>query len=266
MAKKAVKKAKTATSKANKARTRKSGPRRAVCSAVAADPKKTAAPGPEGKPVSLDSILEEAERAFSDIVRRYYAWGVAYVKAIRIYGAEGRRAFQGRFPLTANALRNLELVGSGRLMPQFTLCSNRFTCGLANMDDSMRWQRKLVACASGNTVKVIVDGKLQDIPLDRFLEDDGAILATISESDLDMSPTELAAKVEKLRSDVRAHFTPRPRKPDHEVAMNNGTGNVQVRFYGAKPWTISDIESVLAEMKALEAAESAKVTAAAVNI
>ena len=71
----------------------------------------------------LCDILDMADRAYTDLTRKYYHLGSAYVMAIDYYGTAGKKAFKARFLLTENALRNLELIGRNRLMPQFAMCS-----------------------------------------------------------------------------------------------------------------------------------------------
>lgn len=238
---------------------KKTGPKKAVVKKAAAPRRKAAKAAKAAKAEkaanekkepedveSLESILAEADRAFSDIVKRYYALGRCYVKAVKLYGLKGRKAFIARFPLTDNALRNLELVGTGKLLPHFAMCSNKFTVGIVNMVDSMMWQRKLASCATGNVVRVVrEDGTVSEMSLEDFLKDANAVMATISEADSDLSPEELAEKIEKMRSDARAHFVHHKNPP--YVVKTMGDKKV-VRFFKSIPYDADGLKKILDEI------------------
>lgn len=186
-----------------------------------------AAPASPASPASdvpsLTSILDEADQAFTDLVRRYYALGRAYVKAITYYGAEGKRAFRTRFPLTENALRNLEYVGRGRLLPHFSMCSNRFTCGLVNMTDSLLWQNKLLNISEKGMIKLrLPDGKTVEKSFEDFSngEIDG-VLSIVGSEDTAVSAEELSSKVVSMMAEVRKHFH-RTETPAYKIVMKDG--------------------------------------------
>ena len=247
-AKKAVKKASSAKKAKAPIREFAKAVSKAVEKAVKKSAKRTA-----DKP-SLEEILNEAERAFTGVVRRYLELGVAYVKATTYYGSAGRKAFLVRFPLTDNALRNLELVGRGKLLPQFAMCSNRFTTGLANMVDSLMWQQKLLGISKGGTVRVKVGDKIVDKRWDEFIKnaDIDGVLSILSEADKDMSEEELAEKLLKLKKTVRSKFV-HTKKPAYLVTKNEvGTF---VRFYKAKAYTAADLRRIADEIDAAAAAE-----------
>lgn len=203
---------------------------------------------------TLEEILCEAEKAFTGVVRRYLELGIAYVKAITFYGVSGRKAFLSRFPLTDNALRNLELVGKGQLMPQFAMCSNRFTSGLVGMADSMLWQQKLLGITKNGTVRVKVGDKIVDRRWDEFLKNseiDG-VLSILAEADKDLTQDELAEKLLKLKKKARENFV-HTKKPNYLITKN-AVGTF-VRFYKARAYTADDLRKIADEIDAAAAAE-----------
>ena len=202
---------------------------------------------------SLDEILCEAEKAFTGVVRRYLELGIAYVKAITYYGSEGRRAFLVRFPLTDNALRNLELVGRGKLLPQFAMCSNRFTTGLANMVDSLMWQQKLLGISKNGTVRMKVGDKIVDKRWDEFVKnaDIDGVLSILAEADKDLTQEQLADKLLKLKKKVRANFSHYKKAP--YIVTADVTGAF-ARFYSSKPFTAAQLRKIADEIDAEEAA------------
>jgi hypothetical protein len=213
--------------------------------------KKTKA-APAEKP-ALEEILQEAEKAFTGVVRRYLDLGLAYVKAITFYGAEGKKAFLTRFPLTDNALRNLELVGKGRLMPQFAMCSNRFTVGLANMANSMLWQQKLLGISKNGTVRVKVGDNVVDKPWTDFVKnsDIDGVLSILAEADKDLTQEQLADKLLKLKKKVRANFSHYKKSP---YVVTADTTGAYARFYSSKPFTAAQLRRIADEIDAEEAA------------
>lgn len=202
---------------------------------------------------TLEEILCEAEKAFTGVVKRYMELGVAYVKAITFYGAEGKKAFMTRFPLTDNALRNLELVGKGRLMPQFAMCSNRFTVGLANMANSMLWQQKLLGISKNGTVRMKVGDKVVDKPWTDFVKnaDIDGVLSILAEADKELSQEQLADKLLKLKKRVRANFA--HSKKSQYLVFADTTG-AYARFYSSKPFTADQLRRIADEIDAEEAA------------
>ena len=215
--------------------------------------KKTKAVPTAAEKPSLSDIMAEAEKAFTGVVRRYLDLGLAYVKAITFYGAEGKKAFMTRFPLTDNALRNLELVGKGRLMPQFAMCSNRFTVGLANMANSMLWQQKLLGISKNGTVRVKVGDKVVDKPWTDFVKNSeiDEVLSILSEADKDLTQEQLADKLLKLKKKVRANFSHYKKSP--YIVTANVTGAF-ARFYSSKPFTAEQLRKIADEIDAEEAA------------
>jgi hypothetical protein len=203
----------------------------------------------------LQDILDAADKAYTSITKKYYCLGTAYVAAIDYYGAEGRRAFKVRFPLTDNALRNLELVGRGRLLPQFAMCSNRFTTGLANMDDSLDWQYKLLGASKNGYVRVrSKDGRILDKKFEEFVNADevDAVLSVVSAANKDLSVDELSKKLSKMVSDARAKF--KKGKRDPFVISMGADGKHVVRFYKATPYTAEDLNGIIEQIKARDTA------------
>lgn len=204
---------------------------------------------------TLESILNSADHAYTDLTKRYYVLGRAYVEAIDYYGAEGRRAFKTRFPLTDNALRNLELVGRGRLLPQFAMCSNRFTCGLVNMDNSMSWQCKLIGVSKNGVVRVKINDKIVDKKFTDFMKKDvDAVLSIISSADKDLPIEELQKKVLNLRGEVRKKFKKNERDP-YEITTQEGKKPF-VKFYKAVPYTADDLLMLLEELERADASNA----------
>lgn len=198
---------------------------------------------------SLTSILDDADKAYTDLTRKYHKLGCAYVAAIDYYGYTGRKAFKARFPLTDNALRNLELVGRGRLLPQFSMCSNRFTTGLVNLEDSLKWQYKLLGASTAGTVRIRKGDKIVDKKFSAFLaKEEDAVLSIVSKANKDLSTEELAKKLYDLMGEVRAEikkgYAPRP---CYKIEENDGTP--VVRFFRSVPYTAEELMKIVEEMK-----------------
>lgn len=202
----------------------------------------------ENKP-SLESILDDADRAFTDIVKKYMTLGETLVKAITYYGSAGKRAFKMRFPLTDNSLNNLELVGRGRLLPQFAMCSNRFVKGLVDMVDSLKWQYKLIGASKCGIIRVringnIINAKLTDLRSEKLVD---GVLSIISDENKDLTPKQLCEKLMSLRKEVRANFN-REVRPTFEIATVDG--RKCIRFLKAKPFSADDLRKFIAKLEA----------------
>ena len=196
---------------------------------------------------TLKEILDSADRAFTDMVRRYYALAVAYVQAVDIYGSAGKKAFMGRFPLTTNALRNLELVGRGRLLPQFSLCSNRFTVGLVELTNSLDIQYKLLGAAKGMIRCVGSDGKIVSKSFDELTsKESDIVLSVVAEGDEGLDPIDLSDKITKRMAEARASFK-HTSKPRYKIHVKDGVA--YVRFFKSVSYTAEALEKIVAEMK-----------------
>jgi hypothetical protein len=147
----------------------------------------------------------------------------------------------------------LELVGKGRLMPQFAMCSNRFTVGLANMANSMLWQQKLLGISKNGTVRVKVGDKVVDKPWTDFVKNSeiDEVLSILSEADKDLTQEQLADKLLKLKKKVRANFSHYKKSP--YIVTANVTGAF-ARFYSSKPFTAEQLRKIADEIDAEEAA------------
>jgi len=202
---------------------------------------------------TLESILDSADKAYTDITRKYYVLGCTYVMAVDYYGTTGRRAFKERFPLTDNALRNLELVGRGRLLPQFSMCSNRFTSGLVNLEDSLKWQYKLIGASSVGTVRVRKGDKIVDKKFSDFLaKEEDAVLSIISKADKNLSQEELAKKLRDIRSEVRAEIKKSyGSRPKYKIEEVNGVP--VVKFFRAVPYTAEELMKIVEELNSSKA-------------
>ena len=195
---------------------------------------------------SLEEILDSADRAFTDMVKRYYALAVAYVQAVDIYGSAGKKAFMGRFPLTTNALRNLELVGRGRLLPQFSLCSNRFTVGLVELTNSLDIQYKLIGAAKG-MIRCVENGKVVSKSFDELTaKESDIVLSVVAEGDEDLDPIELADKITRRMAEARASFK-HTSKPKYKIHVKDGVA--YVRFFRSVSYTAEALGKIIAEMK-----------------
>jgi len=202
---------------------------------------------------TLECILDSADKAYTDITRKYYVLGCAYVSAIDYYGATGRRAFKARFPLTDNALRNLELIGRGRLLPQFSMCSNRFTVGLVNIEDSLKWQYKLIGASSAGTVRIRKGDKIVDKKFSDFLaKEEDAVLSIVSKADKDLSTEELAKKLYDLMGEVRTEMK-KNHKPRPNYKIEEVDGEPVVRFFRAVSYTAEDLMKIVEELKSSKA-------------
>jgi hypothetical protein len=181
------------------------------------------------------------------MVKRYYALAVAYVQAVDIYGSAGKKAFTGRFPLTTNALRNLELVGRGRLLPQFSLCSNRFTVGLVELTNSLDIQYKLIGAAKGMIRCVGPDGRIVSKSFDELTsKESDIVLSVVAEGDEDLDPLALSDKITKRMAEARASFRHSP-KPDYRIHTKDGVA--YVRFFKSVSYTVEALEKIVAKMK-----------------
>lgn len=196
---------------------------------------------------TLKSILDSADKAFTDMVKRYYALSIAYVQALDYYGSMGRKAFMGRFPLTQNALRNLELVGRGRLLPQFSLCSNRFTVGLVELNNSLDIQYKLLGAAKGMIRCVDTDGKIVTKSFDELTaKESDIVLSVVAEGEEDLGPIEIADKITKRMAAARAEFK-RAKKPAYKIY--DGPNGPVVRFFKTVAYGVKDLQKIIEEMK-----------------
>ena len=198
---------------------------------------------------TLESILEEADRAFTDLSRNYLILGEAFVKAITFYGNEGKKAFRMRYPLTDNALRNLELVGRGRLLPAFAMCSDMFVSGLVNMNDSIKWQHKILGASECGKLRVRVNGRLTDIPFSEFRSGKAAkaVLTLVSKADENLTTDQLREKLANLDKEVRANFS---RKPVRLYEIRIANGNKVVRFMKPHTYTAEELREILAILEA----------------
>lgn len=198
---------------------------------------------------SLESILREGDRVFSDIVMKTVKLAECLVRATEFYGQAGRRAFRARFPLTDNTVRNLDYIGHGLLLPQFVLCSDRFVHGLVDLQDSMSWQYKLL-CASKNGMINIrkSDGSLTEVPIDQMEKSlaDG-VLTIMTESDKDMSVDQFASKIRSLMRDVRQKFA-RIKRNLFEISMKDG--HKVVRFFRSTAVTAEDLRKIVEQLEA----------------
>lgn len=201
----------------------------------------------EKKP-SLESILSTAERAYTDATRNYLILGESLVMAITYYGSDGKRAFRTRFPLTDNALRNLELVGRGKLLPHFAMCSDKFVSGIVEMPDSIRNQHRLVGASQNGMIRVKVKGKITDIPLSDFRSNKitDAVLSILSEGDEDLSDSKLREKFLKIDHEIRSKFIVR-KKPLYEYRVVDG--KKVVRFLKAHTYDAETLASILEKLK-----------------
>lgn len=198
----------------------------------------------------LCDILDMADRAYTDLTRKYYHLGSAYVMALDYYGAAGKKAFKARFPLTDNALRNLELIGRNRLLPQFAMCSNRFTVGLVNLEDSIKWQFNLIGASKTGMVRMRKGDKIVDKKFSDFMaKEENAVLSIIRKSDKKLTPEELSKKLYNMMDEVREEFK-KNYKPRPLYKMGDINGTKVVRFYRSKPYTPSELRSILEEMEA----------------
>jgi len=196
---------------------------------------------------TLKSILDSADRAFTDMVKKYYALAVAYVQALDYYGSAGKKAFMGRFPLTQNALRNLEMVGRGRLLPQFSLCSNRFTVGLVELTNSLDVQYKLLGAAKGMIRCVDTDGKIVTKSFDELTaKESDIVLSVVAEGEEDLGPIEIADRITKRMAAARAEFR-RPKKFAYKIYDEGG--NKFVRFFKSVKYGVADLQKIIEEMK-----------------
>lgn len=206
---------------------------------------------------TLESILNEADKAFTDVVKNYLRLGDALVKAITFYGAKGKRAFKTRFPLTDNALDHLELVGRGRLLPQFAMCSDRFVSGIVNISESLKWQYKLLGASKKGMIRIrtrngkIVDAKFEDL---RKKEIDG-VLSIISEEDKDLSPEELCDKIAQLNRQVVDNFE-KGNKPLYVIKIDTKSSKTVVRFTKSHTYTRDEIKAILDKMDETTTVES----------
>lgn len=177
---------------------------------------------------TLESILDAADSAFTGVVKNYMRLGEALVDAVRFYGEKGRKAFRTRYPLTDNALRHLELVGSGKLLPQFTMCSDKFVNGLANMPNSLSWQYKLLGSSEDGKIRIRVGEKFRDVRFEdlRSGEVDG-VLSIVAKSDESLTSEELGKKIRKMNRDVRGRFV-KSDIPTYEIRTKDGETYLQV--------------------------------------
>ncbi len=198
---------------------------------------------------SLESLLAKADEAYTGLVKRYATLADVYVKIIRIHGNQGREAFKARFPLTENTLANLERVGTGRLLPQFTLCSNRFTSCLVRMRDSLAWQYKLVNSSEDGKVNVFVNGKVKSVDIGEIASNDvaGCILTLMSESDLRMTDEEFRDKMAAVRAECVGKFEG-VKTPVFRTCIVNGS--VCVKFLRAVPLTPGDLRRYADDLEA----------------
>lgn len=200
---------------------------------------------------TLESILEEADTAFTDVVKNYLRLGESLVKAITFYGIKGKKAFKTRFPLTENALAHLEMVGRGRLLPQFAMCSDRFVSGIVNMAESLKWQYKLLGASKNGMIRIrtrngeIVDAKFEDL---RNKEIDG-VLSIISEENKDLTPEELCEKIASLNQKVVDKFE-KDNKPLYMIKIDVKSSKTVVRFIKSHTYTRDEIKAILAKMDA----------------
>lgn len=208
---------------------------------------KANAPSTKDQP-SLESILEKADIAYTNITRNCQFFGELLVQAITYYGNVGKKEFRTRYPLTDNALRNLELVGRGRLLPQFALDSDKFVTGLVNMDDSLMWQHKLIGASRNGTVMVRWNGRIISVPFGDFRSGKlaGAVLTLLSESDRDLTVDQLGEKLRNLDREVRAKFNHKPVKL-YEIRLQ-GAAKV-VRFLKVHTYTAEDLKAILAKLE-----------------
>ena len=235
---------KTAAKPAAKKTTKKTAAKAKVAKKAVKVPKAAKA---DDKP-TLKSILDSADRAFTDMVKKYYTLAIAYVQALDYYGSMGRKAFMGRFPLTQNALRNLELVGRGRLLPQFSLCSNRFTVGLVELNNSLDIQYKLLGAAKGMIRCVDSDGKIVTKSFDELTaKESDIVLSVVAEGEEDLGPIEIADRITKRMAAARAEFK-RAKKPAYRIY--DGPGGPVVRFFKTTAYTAAALEKIVDEMKA----------------
>lgn len=205
---------------------------------------------------SLESILLEAEEAFTNTVKRYYVLAQALMKAITYYGNAGKKAFTARFPLTDNAIRNLEYIGRGQLLPHFAMCSDRFVKGLVEMENSLSWQYKLLGSSKEGILNVRVNGKIIEKKFSDFVKDAeiDCILSIISESDIALTPKELAEKLKELQEEVRKRF---PRKVRNPWEIKIKDKKAVIRFNQASFYTIEALEQLIADMRNAEKAQEA---------
>ena len=198
---------------------------------------------------SLESLLAKADEAYTGLVKRYAALADVYVKIIRIHGHQGREAFKARFPLTENTLANLERVGTGRLLPQFTLCSNRFTSCLVRMRDSIAWQYKLVNSSEDGKVNVFVNGKVKKVDIGAITSPDvaGCVLTLMSESDLKMTEEEFRDKMAAVRTECVGLFDG-VKTPMFRTCVVNGS--LCVKFLRAVPLTPNDLRRYADDLEA----------------
>ena len=234
---------KTAAKPAAKKTAKKTVSKATVAKKAAKAPK---AAKTDDKP-TLKSILDSADKAFTDMVKRYYALAIAYVQALDYYGSMGRKAFMGRFPLTQNALRNLDLVGRGRLLPQFSLCSNRFTVGLVELNNSLDIQYKLLGAAKGMIRCVDTDGKIVSKSFDELTaKESDIVLSVVAEGEEDLGPIEIADRITKRMAAARAEFK-RAKKPAYKIY--DGPNGPVVRFFRTVAYSVKDLQKIIEEMK-----------------
>ena len=196
---------------------------------------------------TLESILDAADKAFTSLTRNYMALGEAYVQAITYYGSDGKRAFRTRFPFTDNALRNLEYVGRGRLLPQFAMCSDKFVGGLVNMEDSIKWQYKLLGASECGKLRIRVGDKIRDIPFEEFKSGTtDAVLSLVSKENASLTPEQLRKKLTELDHEVRANFL-RNKIPPYEIRILDG--KKVVRFMKAGTYTADELKKILSKLE-----------------
>ena len=196
---------------------------------------------------TLESILKTADEAFTSLTRNYMKIGEAYVQAITYYGSDGKRAFRTRFPFTDNALRNLEYVGRGKLLPQFAMCSDKFVGGLVNMEDSIRWQYKLLGASECGKLRMRVGDKVRDVPFEEFRSGTtDAVLSLVSKENESLTPEQLRKKLLELDREVRANFL-RDKKPPYEIRVQDG--KKVVRFMKARTYTAEELKKILTKLE-----------------
>ena len=219
----------------------------AVKKTTAAESKKIQKEKSGDKRPTLESIIQSAEVAFTSLSRNYMLLGEAYVKAITYYGYDGKRAFRTRFPLTDNAFRNLELVGRGRLLPQFAMCSDKFVSGIVHMENSMAWQYKLLGASEFGKLRMRVGDTIRDVSFDEFRSGTtDAVLSIISKENVGLTPDQLRQKLLNLNREVRSRFV-KDNKPPFEIRMVEGKR--VVRFMKAKTYSVEDLKKIIAKLE-----------------
>jgi hypothetical protein len=135
---------------------------------------------------TLVSLLARAGQGYAKTIRGLCEFTIAYVQAIDLYGAEGKKAFRDKYALyTESDWASFEDVGKGRLLPQFAFCSGNMKRGLLRLEDSLTKQMNLIGCVKSGKLEVVnAEGKIVLKSLEDLskLEED-SILFALKEGD-----------------------------------------------------------------------------------